>query len=301
MRNWRIICKPLKSGLTKASQGGQVSSGRLFISFNTTPLIYFILFRAPSLDIINRSYRHIDVAVNHQTRDLAKLVARVSKVNLTVPPKVDLGREPRLPDRPGGRRVYQVIPHVAVTTAAALNAERSARKLKQALLKIRKEPMLNTTAAAAPIPPKVFATPHKQEAPLSPSFSSSLSGIKFEVSNTEIPNWSLPEDDFNPATPSPSTRRGAGGTKRHQSVALKRTPGNAPPPPTAFDWGPLPQFTTHPPVNNKMVPLVPSSTPLPTQPPVRTPPGFISLTSKSSSASLPVRTPPSFISLTKKS
>ena len=43
----------------------------------------------------------------------------------------------------GSGMPYNVTPDVAVTTAATLNAERSAQRLKKPLLTVRVEPLLN--------------------------------------------------------------------------------------------------------------------------------------------------------------
>ncbi|KAH9068189.1 hypothetical protein EDB83DRAFT_2593303 [Lactarius deliciosus] len=59
------------------------------------------------------------------------------------------------------RRPLGVTPHVASTTAAALNAEQSAHRLKEALLPVRTEPLLNTQAAHAKPAPRAFDTPQK--------------------------------------------------------------------------------------------------------------------------------------------
>ncbi|KAF7299422.1 hypothetical protein MIND_00892000 [Mycena indigotica] len=71
------------------------------------------------------------------------------------------GRDKRLPDPVGRQRPLNVMPDVAIPTAAALNAERSAHKLKRALLGIRKQPLLNTQAASATPPPLSFQTPQR--------------------------------------------------------------------------------------------------------------------------------------------
>lgn len=191
-------------------------------------------------------------------------------------------RDARLPDQNSqlsSRRPYNVTPHVAVTTAAALNAERSAERLKKALARVRKEPLLNMQAAASTRAiPAVFNTPQKDpgrfsgltfdtplqiKGPLFPTTTGSDAANANGGGVSEVvPDWDLPEDNFNPATPLP-TRRGAGaGTKRHGSVPLKRTSPavggwgeqgttpTQPAPKASFDWGPLPNF------NNKPVPTL---------------------------------------------
>jgi len=186
------------------------------------------------LDTINRTYRNIDIALQHQMDDVADLTTRIEKLKVTSPSRGHSSRDSRLPDP--AKRPLNVTPHVAVTTAAALNAERSAQKLKRALLAVRKEPLLNTQAASAPSPPRAFSTPQKPvQGQLFPQTPSPPLPVEF----------TFPEDNFNPSPPQPSPRRGAGaGTKRH-SVPVKRSPGQSSPSPLpAFEWGPLPSFMT---------------------------------------------------------
>jgi nucleoporin NUP159 len=145
------------------------------------------------------------------------------------------------------RRPFSVTPHIAVTTAAALNAERSAQKLKKALLAARKAPLLNDKAAQVPPARITFKTPKKITLPdrAESTFKSPAGGPLFsaEVPQTPALEWSFPEDNFNPS-PSPPTRRGAGRTKKHASNApLKKSVGSAQAPQPSFDWGPLPGFS----------------------------------------------------------
>ena len=62
------------------------------------------------------------------------------------------------------RRPLDVTPHVASTTAAALNAEQAARRLKEALLAVRTEPLLNKQAANARPALRAFDIPQKPDA-----------------------------------------------------------------------------------------------------------------------------------------
>lgn len=201
--------------------------------------------RAPSLDTINRTYRNIDIAIQHQMDDVANLTTRIAKLKVTSPAHGRPSRDARLPDQ--AKRPFNVTPHVAVTTAAALNAERSAQKLKRALLAVRKEPLLNTQAASAPPPPRAFQTPQKGAPGL--SFGTPVKGLLFpQTPSTPLPvEFTFPEDDFSPSPFQPSPRRGAGvGTKRH-SLPVKRSPAQPSPsplPPPTFEWGPLPSFMT---------------------------------------------------------
>ena len=172
-----------------------------------------------------------------------------------------LQQDSRLGDS-GSGRPYNVTPDVAVTTAAALNAERSAQRLKKALLAVRKEPLLNTKAASTPNVP--LMTPQKSSN--QPSAFPAL--LPPSPASSSMLDWtSLPEDNFNPnALPLPPGRRsGGGGQRKHPSVPLKRSMGaseaSAPTAPS-FDWGPLPTFPSSPGMAKTTVPtsFVPLST-----------------------------------------
>lgn len=224
--------------------------------------------RAPTLDIVNRTFRNIELAISQQADDVSQLATRVAQLNLAEKPGAPEGpsRDSRLPD-PIRRKPYNVTPNVAAVTAAALNAERAAHKLKKALLAARKEPLLNMKVQKATPPPVAFSTPGRpvhQHDPISPPSvgvipQPSFAGLKLDgavfspppaTPSTSASTWSLPPDDFSPsAAPLGGTRRGATAPKKHGSVPLKRAPGTSPSPapaPASFDWGPLPTFHTPP-------------------------------------------------------
>jgi nucleoporin NUP159 len=198
--------------------------------------------RAPSLDTISRTYRNIDIAISQQSHDVAKLTSRMTELNLNTPSLVTVTRDKRLPDIVS-RRPFNITPNVAVTTAAALNAERSAQKLKRALLAARKQPHLNTKAAQAPAPSIAFTPPRS----MLPSGLGGPSPIGIGAQRPMFDDSDLLFDDLS-ASPSPSplpTRRTRTGVKHHNKpIALTRTSANrGSPAATNFDWGPLPTVT----------------------------------------------------------
>ncbi|KAF8623614.1 hypothetical protein AX17_007317 [Amanita inopinata Kibby_2008] len=231
-------------------------------------------FRAPTLDTIHRTYRNIDLAVQHQSDEVTNLTSRVAKLKVTAPAKTPPSA--RIMDSES-RRPFNVTPHIAITTAAALNAERSAQRLKKALLAVRKEPLLNDKAAQMVSTRTAFKTPQKiapapeTKAPADFAFKTPISGPLFSTEaapQMPLPDWAFPEDDFNPS-PSPPSRRGAGRTKKHASPAapLKKSTGTLQASPTpVFDWGPLPAFN--------QAPLASMGTPINLAP---NPPGFVPL------------------------
>ncbi|KAF5367090.1 hypothetical protein D9758_003977 [Tetrapyrgos nigripes] len=244
-------------------------------------------FRAPTLDVINRTYRNIDIAIQKQMDDVDYLSKRVAKLDLSPASS----SSPRASPKPNGRfrspgpsaqngtlskRPWNITPDVAVTTAAALNAERSAHKLKTVLLAARTEPLLNEKAKEAKAPPVAFnmgGTPATHMA--GGSVGAGGGGIQFNTplhlgANYQPPemDWNnFPEDRFQVTTPVAAERRGGGHKREHGVIHLKKSPNqstlldgpspspggfespSAPtgklalpssPPPPKFDWGPLP-------------------------------------------------------------
>lgn len=237
-------------------KAGKPSLKFVFQSYNTVNVSYFG-YRAPSLDTVNRTFRNIDISITQQSGDVAKLQQRMSK--LDVSPNVLGSRDKRLSES-SVKKPSAVIPHVAVTTAAALNAERSAQKLKRALLAVRKEPLLNNKVASKPAPVS-FLTPSRAAVKREPNTPTSVSFISLPSSalpafNTPTftqggwsPETSINYDDSTSYTASCSRRPQR--TPRHGSSAksaamlkpesLEASPTPAPKAPTAvFEWGPLP-------------------------------------------------------------
>jgi nucleoporin NUP159 len=142
------------------------------------------------------------------------------------------------------RRPLDVTPHVASTTAAALNAEQAAHRLKEALLAVRTQPLFNTQAANARPAPRAFDTPPRPGADLGSS-GSSLGGGLFSTPFTLPPlNASASSDSASRGASPPVSlgRRNSSQTQKHhaKSVPLKSTPTAGTPSKPAFDWGPLP-------------------------------------------------------------
>ncbi|KAI0833742.1 hypothetical protein BC628DRAFT_1492442 [Trametes gibbosa] len=227
--------------------------------------------KPPSLDTINRTYRNIDIAIGQEEGDVSSLAARVTQLELTssrgkLSFSTPSTRDKRLPDRTE-RIGREVTPNIAASTAAALNAERSAQKLKRALLEARKEPLLNTKAIDALPPPREVRTPRKPLlAPgsglgVSAAFAAGMSTALPSAPGLTPPVWTPPPPgSFGPPlswsgalstgadSGSPTPRLGAmrgGKEKQHQkSVHAGQgttKPAELPPPP-GFSWGPLPKF-----------------------------------------------------------
>ncbi|KAI0059163.1 hypothetical protein BV25DRAFT_1918637 [Artomyces pyxidatus] len=178
--------------------------------------------KPPSIDTINKTVRNIELAIAQQQSEVNALAAHVSKLDLTGREST-LARDKRLREDIS-RRPLNVTPHVASTTAAALNAEQSAHRLKNALLAAREKPLLNTQATRAPAAPKAFVTPQKQ--PPAPA-----SGSPPFHRQTE-PNHDL----------SRSSRSRRTLHSKHPPPVLYPRSSVATPKPAApaFDWGPLP-------------------------------------------------------------
>jgi nucleoporin NUP159 len=196
------------------------------------------------LDTINRTYRNIDIAVSYQAERVDLLTSRLKQLKL---PSNQFSfraftRDNRLPDV---KRSYSRSPSILKAAANALNGERSAAKLKSALLSVRQQPLLNTTATIAPAAPIAFNTPRKTFAKTEPeSPSIGFNSVPFSPSEPEqSPAWnSVTFDEPQPHDLGPRRR----GGRKHGFA--KKTPVSSPspsasaqsPPAPSFDWGPLP-------------------------------------------------------------
>ncbi|OSC99961.1 hypothetical protein PYCCODRAFT_746796 [Trametes coccinea BRFM310] len=225
--------------------------------------------KPPSLDTINRTYRNIDLAIEQEEEDVSRLADRVAQLDLTSHSRGLLSfsasastRDKRLPDRTE-RIGREVTPNIAASTAAALNAERSAQKLKRALLSARKEPLLNTKAVNALPPEREIRTSRKP-------FLAPDSGLGIGAAFAAGMNSALPPS-FPPFSPSPPSigsspsyqsqadseqnawpRSGRTGALRSEKKNHARSAQFSPsasnpaytplPPPAGFSWGPVPKI-----------------------------------------------------------
>lgn len=140
---------------------------------------------------------------------------------------------------------------MAASTAAALNAERSAQKLKRALLGLRQEPLLNTKAVTAVAPAITFETPQKPTVVKSESATPNASqvlGTDIFIGDTvflapaALPGFESPSPEPDDSPTNLLKARGRTTGKHHTKSATLKNPaavGHATPP-TTFSWGPLP-------------------------------------------------------------
>lgn len=159
-----------------------------------------------------------------------------------------------------GRFRPEVTPSVAASTAAALNAERSAMRLKLALAKVRTTPLLNTQAVDEPkrrVP--------TLEAERKPALAANgLPGGPLSIALPPPAPWSTPLPlgsgigtspttaaqgtpsslDLSPETSPTSQRLAYARGSRHSVHAkappLGKTHAKVPSEIRSFDWGPLP-------------------------------------------------------------
>ncbi|EPT01278.1 hypothetical protein FOMPIDRAFT_1048991 [Fomitopsis schrenkii] len=101
--------------------------------------------RPPSLALINGTCNHLEEAIEQNEDAIEELSERTAHLSLEFAPRRSKWDQRTTED--DAKQRAEATPNFAVSTAAALNAEMSANKLKRALLAARKEPMLNTEAA----------------------------------------------------------------------------------------------------------------------------------------------------------
>jgi len=138
--------------------------------------------RAPSLDIVNRTYRNIDIAADYQAQQVNQLATRLKKLKLTSNHQLltPFARDSRLPDP---KRPYNPTPSGVINAVNALNGEVSAQRLKRALLSVRQQPLLNTTAVTTPAP-LAFNTPQKP--PIKSEFQTPIVGSGLQSSSASV-------------------------------------------------------------------------------------------------------------------
>ncbi|KAJ7337476.1 hypothetical protein DFH08DRAFT_812812 [Mycena albidolilacea] len=163
----------------------------------------------------------MDIALDNQTNDVERLTARVAKLDMKGSHRNGRAsaRDPRLPDPVTRQHPFNVTQYVAVTTAAALNTERSAHKLKRTLFSVRS----GWYPCAAGV----------QSTPKSGSWSGFRAGWRRVPSTppqSNMPEFDFPEDNFNPSPP----------------LAISPAGYSTPSPPPSFDWGPLPTLQKKP-------------------------------------------------------
>ncbi|KAF8838595.1 hypothetical protein BDN67DRAFT_70954 [Paxillus ammoniavirescens] len=197
--------------------------------------------RAPSLDTMNRTFRNIDIAIDQQKQEVSKLRLRMAKLDITE----GAGARDKLAGS-SSKQPMNVTPNVAATTAAALNAERSAHRLKHALLATRTQPLLNTVVTAMPTPTS-FQTP--QKATTAKREVGAAKGVSPLPATptlnfpTCLPVWTpLSPSEFGESVShdiSPSRNRG--GSKHHQKpIVLKKNASPAGATQTSpFEWKPV--------------------------------------------------------------
>ncbi|KAH8117765.1 hypothetical protein DFH11DRAFT_857205 [Phellopilus nigrolimitatus] len=212
--------------------------------------------KPPSLDTINRTYRNIDLAIEMQTQQIATLTSRVAKLsmdtidsalhNSTAP-----ARSKRFTDensfssridsvnddsKKGGFK-RQVTPSIAASTAAALNAERSAMRLKNALSKARKVPLLNTQA----VQPVILApTLDSLSGPVGPSLTTAGASVSSDAVSWPLPLQTSLEHLRDEDSSAETQRRHFRQSAHAKSVKLGKTQAKLPSSIVSFDWGPLP-------------------------------------------------------------
>ena len=195
------------------------------------------IIRAPSLDVINRTYRNIEIAADYQARQVAKLTSRLKKQKLSSTPRSSspFSRDSRITDP---KRPYNATPSVVVNAVNALNGEVSAQRLKRALLCVRQKPLLNTKAVTISAP-VAFTTPQKL-IKAEPQTSLGLSSP-----SPAMQTWNPTMEGETPSHEYSPRRREKGNKKHASSFKAKKYPsvspsisGSAPSP--SFDWGPLP-------------------------------------------------------------
>ena len=154
---------------------------------------------------------------------------------------------------------------------------------------MRKEPLLNTKAAAAAIAPLAFNSPAKPDSGGKLKAFEDLKGPLFpepvtNISELGMDDWNLPEDHFDPngshASPGGPRRdkpkrshRGGSAVRKSPAPESSAKPDitgtptpahtlTSKPAPVSFDWGPLPTFASPTPLKTLPIKFMPVSPPV---------------------------------------
>ncbi|KAJ8454819.1 hypothetical protein ONZ45_g19159 [Pleurotus djamor] len=239
----RKSIRDIRDRVSKLEQTLQTSKSKLSRSNKGKPVL-----KPPSLATAHRTLQNIDIAIHQQATEIAGLSSRFARLDIS-----SLGpSNPLLRSRLqyGSKQHAVATPNVAVTTAAALNSERCTHRLKDRLLRTRKEPLLNNKVTPPSHAPLAFSTPRATTTSPMPSitFTPPAGGA-----------------DFSPGaySPTPSVRRGAAfASKHYKSPAIKKASEQQTPsafaPPAGFSWGPVPSF---PPIKPLAAPIIPLKSP----------------------------------------
>lgn len=189
--------------------------------------------RPSSYDLAFRTMGNIEQVISRDKDEVNALSRRIAKLNLK-------SRDEHRGAVVNGKQSRPAQPQssAAAVAAAALNAERSALNLKQALLSARREPLL--TAASLPTQPE-------------PNFQPPLSSTP-PLNGPVLPSLDIPDSTFSPVDAShlagSGSRRTSHGSGKHlKAVSLKKSTSPAPAAPAApstFQWGPLPAMNNAP-------------------------------------------------------
>ncbi|KAG8708638.1 hypothetical protein FRC08_018804 [Ceratobasidium sp. 394] len=152
-------------------------------------------FKVPSLDTINRTMRNIDTALAQKSDEIARLTARVDRLKLKAPRRkvstngtIPLALPPAETEK------------IKLASAAALNMERTSVRLKSALLQVRAETPLNTSAVGAPVEPKPTALA-KILPPPTPKPTAAPAATPPVSFTPKVPLFAAPPPSKPPATP----------------------------------------------------------------------------------------------------
>ena len=180
------------------------------------------------MDTISRTYRNIDLAIERQNAQIANLTERVARLKLLedgpykhasrrsfgsrnssfngIDADTTLNGRQR-DDTREKENIRGVSPTVAASTAAALNAERSAQRLKNVLTKIRKEPLVNRQAVESNMSAPTLDSLHTRHArhsdepntsgdisarPAQSAYNSTMSSFTTPPRASTIPDTPLP-------------------------------------------------------------------------------------------------------------
>jgi len=194
--------------------------------------------RPPTLDTIDRTCRNIYVALEERTKALDKLQRQLEEMSPHTSQKLQTSQ-------PSAPLSSKAAPPFANIAAAALNSERSALKIRDTLLHLRKRPLFTTAVKdlSGEQPTTKQETRQMFSSPIPASWGSApmYPPLSTPLKSPGSPGTPLVTSPGSPESYRRMSRSGHGaGTERTKAAQFKGGLPSSPSEKPTFDWGPMP-------------------------------------------------------------
>ncbi|KAH7092837.1 hypothetical protein BKA62DRAFT_663553 [Auriculariales sp. MPI-PUGE-AT-0066] len=209
---------------------------------------------APSLELVNRTCRNMDIALEQRSSDISSLTARVNSLDLSRKASKRANGVPAVQNFSSDARSSSNTQVYVKAADIALASESTAVKLRDLLDKTRPAAVVTKIDSARP-PLRTLPPPISKSPPLGSSLplGSSQGELPLMFPPGQTIKWpsGLASSSSPGSAPTPSAADRASGssskrsTRHQESVKIGSTRAEgSPSPASAFNWGPLPGRTT---------------------------------------------------------